>query len=155
MNIKKFKFGDEITRTSSAQISSETSDKSYIGSRLKLLGILDECICFAYYGENGMGTLDARQVDLENWSEGWNYYETPNKCCCKFCCCCCRKEIKVGDTVRLTQEYIDFFKKGCSCNKYKVMYKTGKVLRLNSDYIGAMGSLDEAWVEKVSCCCGC
>jgi hypothetical protein len=68
MRITKFKPGDIITRTQKCIIDEDTTDRSYIGSRMILTGL-----------KNGLIILELDHYGVillpeDEWAEGWNYY---------------------------------------------------------------------------------
>lgn len=88
MHISSFKRGDIITRTEpSAAIFGGSSlmgldcigDRSYMGDRLKFLGIANNQLYFQFTKGVDLEYLgdEPRGLALDAWSEGWDFYVDP------------------------------------------------------------------------------
>jgi len=78
MHINQFKQGDIITRVEKSQ----TGDRSYIGDKLLFVEIVNGTIRYTYL--EGPLQNNTYGVNLEDWSEGWEYYQEPIKVFCFF-----------------------------------------------------------------------
>jgi hypothetical protein len=92
MNISNFKKGDIITRTEPSEAIfgggvnalgieiPQTGDRSYMGNKLKFVGIANNHLYFTYLDETDValfGKDKIRGLALDAWSEGWDFYVNP------------------------------------------------------------------------------
>jgi hypothetical protein len=75
MNISEFKKGDNVVRT---EASAGRRDRSYMGEKLTLVGIVNGCAYFDRAEDSFMTKItgtDRISLILDLWSEGWEYWQ--------------------------------------------------------------------------------
>jgi len=75
MKIQQFKIGDIITRI---QRTSITGDSSYIGEKIILVNIANNCIYYLLPDCKYLDVSEVRNVKLKDWEDGWDYYTEPS-----------------------------------------------------------------------------